>query len=503
MKDYEKLPVTISKRGSTFFMAKVIQRLEDLIDKFAKFSVEFPETQKVEVVNPAPVQKVEVINQEKPLQKIDFPAIQPVSVTNQVDIPTGQGNIAGKTDPSRYVPVRLTNGEKYYNALEDAFVSASAKSPQFVDQNGKPTFVQLDSQGRLPTVAGGATVSTTSGSPLFVYNVNEPTTQQVYVVNPSAATVTTSSGSPLFNYITNWPTTQQVYVVNPSTATVTTTSGMPLDVKVGNFPTVQTVNVQNLPSVTSASGTLHSLVDNFPTIQTVDVSNMPVVTSVSGSVVVSQLPAVTSASGTLHALIDNFPTIQTIQGAVTGSMGRTWTLASGTDSTAVSNFPTIQTVNVQNLPSVAVSQLPAVTSTSGTLHSLVDNFPTVQTVNVQTAPANVPSATSDGLTTAFTGSLSNTPWPVKTSAGNFYGYHIYNPNSSVVYIQVFNTTSGTTTVGSTSPSFVLAVPALGALDAMSAPLPVAFSTAITLAATTTFNGSTAPSTPVVTDVFYK
>jgi hypothetical protein len=114
--------------------------------------VKFPEVQKVHVENqPAPVNfptkmVVHVDNPTKP------PDTQKVHVENQVVIPEpkfpdfkkmfdelrdglqkimpiNEGNRPGKADPTKYVPVRLTNGEKFYSALKDAYTAASASVP--------------------------------------------------------------------------------------------------------------------------------------------------------------------------------------------------------------------------------------------------------------------------------------------------------------------------------------------------------------------------------------
>lgn len=84
-----------------------------------------PDVQKVEVVNPSntpEIQKVEITNPTQPVE------VQKVIVTNQVeklDIPTGFGNIPGKANPEKYIPVRLTDGNKFYKALDEFYVSAS------------------------------------------------------------------------------------------------------------------------------------------------------------------------------------------------------------------------------------------------------------------------------------------------------------------------------------------------------------------------------------------
>ena len=160
----KKIPVRIKKTAKKSYppiTAKVpkVQKVE-VTNPVEQKEIKFPEVQKVEITNkPIDIQKVEVTNQKE----IVIPEIQKVEVTNQVQIPElklpdiqkveitnptpfpelkvpdiqkvellneqllpiGKGNDAGQADPEYYVPVRLTDGKKFYRALEDAFVSAS------------------------------------------------------------------------------------------------------------------------------------------------------------------------------------------------------------------------------------------------------------------------------------------------------------------------------------------------------------------------------------------
>jgi hypothetical protein len=99
--------------------------------------------------------------------------------------------------------------------------------------------------------------------------------------------------------------------------------------------------------------------------------------------------------------------------------------------------------------------------------------------------------------------LTNTDVAVKASAGRVYGYHVYNPNSSDIFIQFYDAGTGAVTVGTTTPKLSLVIPGGGVLDAMSLPVPISFGTAITVAATTTAGGGTAPTTALVANVVYK
>lgn len=127
----KKIPVKIKKniRYPTI-RAKIPNPQKVEVTNFPKLSekeVKFPRVQEVRIINhPTPVLPKE----------IKFPEIQKVEVTNKTDIqdvkitnaqklPLGKGNIPGKADPEEYINVRLTNGKRFYQALEDAYVSAS------------------------------------------------------------------------------------------------------------------------------------------------------------------------------------------------------------------------------------------------------------------------------------------------------------------------------------------------------------------------------------------
>lgn len=91
---------------------------------------------------------------------------------------------------------------------------------------------------------------------------------------------------------------------------------------------------------------------------------------------------------------------------------------------------------------------------------------------------------------------SNAVQSIKSSAGTLFGYFLDNTaNSATTYFQFFNVASGSVSLGVTASAFVIPVPA-----GLAANLWLAggssFSTAMSFATTTTYNGSTAPSSAV-------
>lgn len=98
--------------------------------------------------------------------------------------------------------------------------------------------------------------------------------------------------------------------------------------------------------------------------------------------------------------------------------------------------------------------------------------------------------------------LTNSAQAVKASAGKLGGWYIYNPNSSATYVIIYNTASGSVTVGTTNPVMVLCIPATSAAN-LEMVNGVTFDTAIAVAATTTGPGNTAPTTALEANFFYK
>jgi hypothetical protein len=91
---------------------------------------------------------------------------------------------------------------------------------------------------------------------------------------------------------------------------------------------------------------------------------------------------------------------------------------------------------------------------------------------------------------------------VKGSAGNVYGLYVFNPNTSVCYLMFYN--NAAPTIGTTAN-----VEAFGVQAGLGVALPIGtfaqsnFSTAITVANTTTDGGSSVCTTGMSLDVWYQ
>jgi hypothetical protein len=107
------------------------------------------------------------------------------------------------------------------------------------------------------------------------------------------------------------------------------------------------------------------------------------------------------------------------------------------------------------------------------------------------------ASSGDGST-----ALTNSAQAVKASAGKLGGWYIYNPNSSATYVIIYNVASGSVTVGTTNPKLVLCIPATSAAN-LELVNGITFDTAISVAATTTGGGNSAPSSALEANFFYK
>lgn len=111
-------------------------------------------------------------------------------------------------------------------------------------------------------------------------------------------------------------------------------------------------------------------------------------------------------------------------------------------------------------------------------------------------------STTGGWTPSVKNGLSNTNSQVKSGAGTLGGWFVYNPNATVAYVQIYDTATGSITVGTTVAKLSIGIPATSAANLDSA-CGINFATAICVAATTTATGSTAPGTALDCNFWYK
>ena len=122
---------------------------------------------------------------------------------------------------------------------------------------------------------------------------------------------------------------------------------------------------------------------------------------------------------------------------------------------------------------------------------------------------NVQPHTSGGLSTFMASgsdgstALTNSAQAIKASAGQVYGYYIYNPNSSAQFVHFYNTAAASVTVGTTNPLFTLTIPATAAANLMGASGIEFTNAGFSISATATAGGNGAPSTALDAVVWYK
>lgn len=98
--------------------------------------------------------------------------------------------------------------------------------------------------------------------------------------------------------------------------------------------------------------------------------------------------------------------------------------------------------------------------------------------------------------------LAATVSAIKAGLGYVFGFSIYNPNTSAIYVQVFDALSADVTLGTTAAKCVIGIPASSGVS-MSLTKPLEMAKGISAAATTTPGGATGPTSGVVVNVFYR
>lgn len=126
-------------------------------------------------------------------------------------------------------------------------------------------------------------------------------------------------------------------------------------------------------------------------------------------------------------------------------------------------------------------------STDGVLVNLgSNNDVTVTSISAgtnQIGDVGVKPRTSGGLTIFRSIDLDESEEEAKATAGQVYGWYIYNSASSVRYVKLYNATAANVTVGTTTPVMTIPIPATSGAN-VEFTNGIAFSTAITAAATT-------------------
>lgn len=161
------------------------------------------------------------------------------------------------------------------------------------------------------------------------------------------------------------------------------------------------------------------------------------------------------------------------------------------------------TNNIGDVDVLTLPSLPAGTNAIGKLaaNSGVD----IGDVDVTSIPAVEGKAAASNGWLPASGSIGATKTNIGTAntPGQVGGWYIGNPNASAVYVQIFNAQASDVTLGTTAPTLSLMIPASSAANVAAGLVGIQFSTAISIAITTTRAGSTGPGATVDYNIFYK
>jgi hypothetical protein len=272
--------------------------------------------------------------------------------------------------------------------------------------------------------------------------------------------------------------------------------------------------VATFTATTAASG---------PSVQTLPISFLAVGGStppVSNSQIQSQGAVVWDASQNNNTLSDGLYQWRkaTVKPASTAA-------AAADTALVVGIHPSSNTVQVASGPTYAQSGLPPsrditsiggndvrttapgvmAVSLAGPTGDPLDSTGQALSVALTSSATLAASPTVQGVQSYYNGSVANAQplATVKLGPSNIYGYHIYNTNSAVVYVQFFNAPSaGSVTLATTIPTFQLVLPASGWVDASPGSIPISFSKGIVIAATASSGGSGNPGTGVIVNLWY-
>ena len=177
-----------------------------------------------------------------------------------------------------------------------------------------------------------------------------------------------------------------------------------------------------------------------------------------------------------------------------------YVIGADVENTDVAVFPTSQIINSEIW--TAGSGTPIIGTNYGgfpienTYYSSGTSW-VVDPIIVTNTPTTVTPATSSS-----SGTTASSLIAIKTSAGTLYGIYLFNNSTTAnTYLQVWNLGTGSITIGTTAPLYSFGVP-YGGGAYIPFPEPIAMSTAITIAATTTRAGSTYATTGLDYDIIY-
>lgn len=320
-------------------------------------------------------------------------------------------------------------------------------------------------------------------------------------------------------------------------------SAIPTTPAADGTPATQNITAQDTASTTTAVANNQSYITGTPTagsvasfavasLETVKIfvsgtwtGTLAVEISVDGGT--TWIPTVIHQTGiyfTVGLFTNNFTGGTNVSGCTNFRVRSTatWT---GTATVLVITSVNINAAYIANILLDSLGNLKAVLGTSGATIGSVKITDGTNTVSIDGSgniravlgtsnaaigavyPAG--SAIQPGVTPDFRATLSNTLIGLKNQAGRLYGYNFFNPGTSVAYVQIFNKASASVTLGVTAPTLSIALPSnanasIG--DDVNFTIPITMADPInpglTYCATSTVNGSTAPATAIVANLYY-
>lgn len=220
------------------------------------------------------------------------------------------------------------------------------------------------------------------------------------------------------------------------------------------------------------------------------ISNLPAVQKIKGIVKAQvDFPEVQKVAGTVKAIV-TFPELQKIQGKVDVDFPEVQKVAFG--DVLPTDIPTVEVNGVKVVPIVLFDGKrmvnPFVTQIEGQ-------------GRLTAAIERLNNNSNDSYTPVTYSGVSNSVVTVRSSQGRFGGYYYTNPNTSMVYLQVF-LDQDIVTLGTTAPNAIYGIPAGGAAN-MSIVKDLGYTKSLKIAATTQPNGAAAPSTSIPLTLYVK
>lgn len=269
-------------------------------------------------------------------------------------------------------------------------------------------------------------------------------------------------------------------------------------------------------AVTQATGTnLHTVIDSG-TITTVAavtaITNaLPAGTNLIGkmtpndgtssiTIKAASTAAVATDTAQVSALSPNtpLPAGSNVLGGVTVADGSDVTVGAKADTSATTDTGTFSLIALfKRLLSSTTTLIAACQAATPAGTNLIGSINT---------SANTSGGTSTYAAVGGTGNalLTNSPVAVKASAGNLYGVSFVNTGNVTAFVQMFDLATVSVTLGTTPPKLAFWIPPGGSWEEkFPDEAKVSFATAITVAATTTATGGTAPATGVLANIIYK